>query len=98
MNDWPRRCTVAALTFAVLSVAELSSSTVGLADDGCGDGMYYDYYTLNCQPWVQVNVNIDPYIPVPIPNFHPVPVKIPNIPGPPVVKPGRPKPGKGGRH
>lgn len=37
------------------------------ADEPCGDGMYYNYETLDCEPWVAVNAYVDPWIPVPIP-------------------------------
>ena len=96
MGYWLWRCGVSALALAFLPLAGLASPAISRADDGCPYGFYYDYYTLNCQPVVQVDFNVDPYIPVPIPNFHPVPVKVPKIPGPPVVR-GGPKPGHGGR-
>ena len=56
-----------AIVLASLPLTELASPPLSRADDGCGPGMSYNYETLDCEPWVDVNPYIDPYIPVPIP-------------------------------
>jgi hypothetical protein len=53
-----------ALVLASLPLTELASPPLSRADDGCGPGMSYNYETLDCEPWVEVNPYIDPYIPV----------------------------------
>jgi hypothetical protein len=65
-----RRCPAIAafaIVLASLPLTELASPPLSRADDGCGPGMSYNYETLDCEPWVDVNPYIDPYIPVPIP-------------------------------
>ena len=65
-----RRCPAIAafaIVLASLPLTELASPPLSRADDGCGPGMSYNYETLDCEPWVDVDPYIDPYIPVPIP-------------------------------
>jgi hypothetical protein len=69
MKHWRRRCAASALVLASLPLTELASPAISRADDGCGEGMYWNYETYQCEPWVEVNVYIDPWIPVPIPNL-----------------------------
>jgi hypothetical protein len=113
MRHWLRRCAAIAafaLVLASLPLTDLAAPPLSRADDGCGDGMYYNYETLDCEPWVQVGVYVDPYIPVPIPNWNPIDINadIDVNPGGPggIGRPGGPggpgginpgRPGGGGR-
>jgi hypothetical protein len=75
MRHWLRRCPAIvafAPVLATLPLTELASPPLSRADDGCGPGMYYNYETLDCEPWVAVDPYIDAYIPVPIPNWNPI--------------------------
>jgi hypothetical protein len=56
-----------ALVWASLQLTGLASPAPSRADEPCGDGMYFNYETLDCEPWVAVNAYVDPWIPVPIP-------------------------------
>ena len=102
MKHWRLRCAASALVLASLPLTGLASAAISRADDGCGEGMYWNYETNQCEPWVAApgNVYIDPYIPVPIPVWNPCigPCGIgpPGIGPPALVPPGVGPPGIGG--
>ena len=53
MRHWLRRCAAIAsfaLVWASLPLTGLASPAPSRADEPCGDGMYYNYETLDCEP------------------------------------------------
>ena len=43
MRHWLRGCAAIAIVLVSLPLIELASPAISRADDGCGDGMYYNY-------------------------------------------------------
>jgi hypothetical protein len=50
MTHWLRYSAVSAIVMVSSPLVELASPEISRADDGCGEGMYYNYETLDCEP------------------------------------------------